>query len=346
MENNKNNIDNNENNKDPNVQEENNKLNNKISSQLKPRIKINDFSIENMHSVEITKSRIDKQNNIQIEDSQLDFVSIDQSYITKPENRIFDDICSVCSRKIFFIKFICAICNQCTLCDICEEFHLHPLLKFKQNELSTLEDVVHYIKQHQMKAEHPTRLFDTLFKDKFIFQLESISHQFTMRKKQKIKLPVSIENTMNCEVSQREVGLVFVAKNIKDLMISCFPVKNSFGRKEKFTSFIDISSGAFPKLYDFTLELYSTTGIILESNKLNLKIEINDDEEDEKLNVYFEDCIQVRFLDKEKKRKIREVILQKIGIDNPILIKNILEENDWNTEVASKQISLIHSNSL
>lgn len=38
-----------------------------------------------------------------------------------------------------------------------KKFYLHPLLKFKQNEFSNLQDVVHYVKEHQMKSEHPTR---------------------------------------------------------------------------------------------------------------------------------------------------------------------------------------------
>ena len=46
-----------------------------------------------------------------------------------------------------------------------------------------------------------------------------------------------------------------------------------------------IESGDLCKVYDFTIEVFSS--VKMKSNGLNFKVEINEDEEDEKLNEYF-----------------------------------------------------------
>ena len=49
----------------------------------------------------------ERQNIIKIKDSSLEFVNIDEDYINKPKDSIFDDYCSICSKKIYYEKYLC-----------------------------------------------------------------------------------------------------------------------------------------------------------------------------------------------------------------------------------------------
>jgi hypothetical protein len=60
-----------------------------------------------------------QQNLIKIKDPSLDFVNLEENYSKKPDNAPFDDCCSICSSKIYYIKYICVICENCILCPKC-----------------------------------------------------------------------------------------------------------------------------------------------------------------------------------------------------------------------------------
>ena len=69
------------------------------------------------------------QNIVKIKDSSLEFVNIEDDFKKKPKDSPFDDICSICS------------CKECILCQNCELNHLHPVIKWKNNQLSNLNKI-------------------------------------------------------------------------------------------------------------------------------------------------------------------------------------------------------------
>ena len=62
----------------------------------------------------------EEQNIIRIKDSSLEFVNLEQNFSKKPDDAPFDDCCSLCSSKIYYIKYICVVCKDCILCPKCE----------------------------------------------------------------------------------------------------------------------------------------------------------------------------------------------------------------------------------
>ena len=118
-------------NKNENIQKENELI---ISKTFK---KEKDFS-GNLYSREknltfnIKDIQKDRQNIIKIENSDLEFVDINENFTKKPNTAPFDDICSMCSSKIYFKKYIYIFCCDCVLCQDCQEEHLHPIIKCKQ----------------------------------------------------------------------------------------------------------------------------------------------------------------------------------------------------------------------
>ena len=81
------------------------------------------------------------QNIVKIKDSSLEFVNIEDGFKEKPKDSPFDDICSICSSNIFTEKYLCLICKECILCQNCELNHLHPVIKWKNNQLSNLNKI-------------------------------------------------------------------------------------------------------------------------------------------------------------------------------------------------------------
>ena len=81
------------------------------------------------------------QNIVKIKDSSLEFVNIEDDFKNKPKDSPFDDVCSICSSNIYLEKYLCLICKECILCDNCEANHLHPVIKWKNNQLNNLKKI-------------------------------------------------------------------------------------------------------------------------------------------------------------------------------------------------------------
>ena len=96
-------------------------------------------------SMQLPRKTKEEQNIIRIKDSSLEFVNLEQNFSKKPDDAPFDDCCSLCSSKIYYIKYICVVCKDCILCPKCEIEHEHPTVKCKFPQLSTLKDIYIYI---------------------------------------------------------------------------------------------------------------------------------------------------------------------------------------------------------
>ena len=56
-------------------------------------------------SMSLPSKKQENKNIIRIKDSSLEFVNLEQNFSQKPDNAPFDDCCSLCSSKIYYISF-------------------------------------------------------------------------------------------------------------------------------------------------------------------------------------------------------------------------------------------------
>ena len=83
------------------------------------------------------------ENFLESENEQ--FVDMEGRDIIQKKENLFNEVCSVCDSQLTNKKYICIICQDCILCPKCEEIHIHPVLKCKSSQLSTLKDVFIYM---------------------------------------------------------------------------------------------------------------------------------------------------------------------------------------------------------
>ena len=119
----------------------------------------------------------DRQNIVKIQDSSLEFVNIEEDFVNKPKDSIFDEICSICSSKIYYEKYLCVICKDCIICSNCELNHLHPVIKWKNNQLQNLNSIFLFLSQYNNSIQKLNLNNDSGFfssnKPKYEFKLES-----------------------------------------------------------------------------------------------------------------------------------------------------------------------------
>lgn len=278
--------------------------------------------------------KMDKQHNIRVSD--LDFVDIDEEHVNKPEDRKFDDACSICSKKIYYDKYICCLCFNCVLCTECEKEHLHPVIKCRDFKMATLADFYCYLSRNQMSNQKPKGFFSSLFEAKIEVELGSISTKFAMRPNKKIKIPIKIENKSNTHIKSNTF-MTLISRNSKDLIIHDTQITNSINKKEKHEVDVLVESNIYCKLYNFTIELYAPNMNFV-SSPLKFTIEVNNDEEDEELNKFFQNYPKVFVLTKEKKKSIKYIMDQRISHNHPYIIMKMLENSQWNLDLTIRDI--------
>ena len=221
----------------------------------------------------------EKQNIVKIKDSSLEFVNIDEDFINKPKDSLFDDVCSICSAKIYYEKYLCILCKNCIICPNCELNHLHPVIKWKNNQLPSLNSIFLFISHnnkfiHKLNLNNKGGLFGSINKPKYEFKLESPNIQNIMKPKDKLELPINIINLNKIDVDCKKLKLVLFARNIKDLIVHNKELDYKIRRGDTLKTFISIESNNFCKIYNFNLGLYSTEDIHVEFNSLSLKLKV------------------------------------------------------------------------
>ena len=281
----------------------------------------------------------DRQNVIKIGNSE--FVDISEDFAKKPKKAPFDDICSMCSSKIYFKKYICIICRDCILCQNCQEEHLHPMLRCKHAQLSDIKDIYTYLKNNnneikQMisdKSNKKTKVFfQNLFADKYELKLDCNSLNFSMRPNKKINIPITIQNLSSVPFNCEKNNLVLFARNNKDLKVSEKKVNQTLNTKEQIDVNMLLESNDFCKVYYFTIELYTSEDIKLKNNILSFRLEINNDKEDEKLNEEFKDYPKVMVMDKCIKKGVKQILEDKSITQDPVTVVQFLINNKGDVE--------------
>lgn len=280
-----------------------------------------------------------------------DFVNISIEHVNKPNNRKFDDICSICSGIIFYEKYICCICSGCTICTQCEKYHrYHPLLKINCQNISSMDEIYSFLSSHQMKSKNPSsNLLDIFQFGSIDFKIELFSNYCTMRVNQVLKIPVKIKNCSDKQLNKK-IGFYLIAKNSKDLKIETVKIRDGFNKREEKEYELTVSSNESCKLYDFKIELFcADESIKLSCNTLNMKIEVNEDQEEDAINMKFANYNKIIIQSKHHKEILmhlmNEIERENANVGdivkdlNPIVVLECLKDSDWNFDEAKSALA-------
>ena len=325
-------------NKNENIQKENELIISKTYKKEKD-FSGNLYSREKNLTFNIKDIQKDRQNIIKIENSDLEFVDINENFTKKPNTAPFDDICSMCSSKIYFKKYICIVCRDCVLCQDCQEEHLHPIIKCKQTQLSTVQDIYNYLKNSNNKIKQISNqktkkygIFGNLFSEKYELKLNCNALNFSMRPNKKINIPITVQNLSNVPFNCEQNNLILFARNNKDLKVYEKKVGQILNKKEQIDVNMILESNDMCKIYYFTIELYTSEEIKLKSNILSFTLEVNNDEEDEILNEEFKDFPKVIVMNKNIKKGIKKILEDKSITQDPVLVMQFLSNNNGDIE--------------
>jgi len=220
------------------------------------------------------------QNIVKIKDSTLEFVNIEDDFKNKPKDSPFDDICSICSSSIYKEKYLCLICKECILCENCEANHLHPVIKWKNNQLNSLNKIYLFM------TKYNNEIINNMNKNKegknkkvkYTFKLKSNIFEYSMKPNQKHEIPLTIYNLNNNDADCEQLGIVLFGRNTKDLIVYNMEIKEEIRRNGNIKTNIDVESGKYCKMYHFDVGLFATGNIELESNFISFKVKVSNED--------------------------------------------------------------------
>ena len=285
-------------------------------------------------------SNTEKETEIENVDKD-EIINLDGKDLIIKKEHPFNEICKSCGGQIKNIKYICVICPDCILCQKCESIHIHPVLKCKSIQLSSLKSVYIYMNKRNkviqsfLKNEKDSSvfgLFQDIFSAKYEINLSSPINKITMRSNKSIKIPITIQNLSSTKIECKLLQLYLLAKNIKDLKIYNYEIDLVINKREQNDIYMTVESNNHIGEYNFNVELYSIKNIKLKSNVLNFNIIVNDDEEEEELNEAFKDYLNIVVASKETKMGIKKIMENEDIKEDPITIFQFLKNNNNNVE--------------
>ena len=285
-------------------------------------------------------SNTEKETEIENVDKD-EIINLDGKDLIIKKEHPFNEICKSCGGQIKNIKYICVICPDCILCQKCEQIHIHPVLKCKSIQLSSLKSVYIYMNKRNkviqsfLKNEKDSSvfgLFQDIFSAKYEINLSSPINKITMRPNKSIKIPITIQNLSSTKIECKLLQLYLLAKNIKDLKIYNYEIDLVINKREQNDIYMTVESNNHIGEYNFNVELYSIKNIKLKSNVLNFNIIVNDDEEEEELNETFKDYLNIVVASKETKMGIKKIMENEEIKEDPITIFQFLKNNNNNVE--------------
>ena len=302
-------------------------------------------------------SKNDNKNNINSQSSE-HFLESDNEYIDKGGRDIielkdhpFNEECSVCKSKIINKKYICIICPNCILCPKCEQIHIHPVLKCKSSQLSTLKDVYIYMNKRNiviqsfLKNGKDSSVFGFLdiFSGKYEIQLSTNFDKITMRPNKSIYIPITLQNLSGTKLECKQLELFLIGKNTKDLKVYNKELDLVINKREQNDVNILVESNNHTSEYKFTIELYSIKNIKLKTNNLEFNIIVNNDEEEEELNQFFKDYPNIIITSKETKLGIKKIMEKESIKEDPITILQFLKNNNNDIDKTIQNLSSMNN---
>ena len=301
-------------------------------------VKVRDFS----KSMTFQQKMKPKQNLLKLRDPSIKLVNLEENYINKPENSIFDESCSFCNSKIYFIKYICIVCNS-VLCPKCEIKHEHPTLKCKFNQLSSLESIYIYLntKNQEVKnnRSNSVNFLSNIFSNKYELKIECNSYSFTIKPNSTIDIPITIHNSTNSEFDCYKNKVTLYGINNKYLNVKTTLVKNKMNKSEQIEVLVPIESKDSVIDQNFSIELFSIMSSKLKCNSLNFKVSILNDSENEELNEIFKDYPKLIIEPKEIKRGVKKIMDDTKNKYNANQILELLKKNKGNVDETFYKLS-------
>ena len=285
-------------------------------------------------------SNTEKETEIENADKD-EIINLDGKDLIIKKEHPFNEICKSCGGQIKNIKYICVICPDCILCQKCEQIHIHPVLKCKSIQLSSLKSVYIYMNKRNkviqsfLKNEKDSSvfgLFQDIFSAKYEINLSSPINKITMRPNKSIKIPITIQNLSSTKIECKLLQLYLLAKNIKDLKVYNYEIDLVINKREQNDIYMTVESNNHIGEYNFNVELYSIKNIKLKSNILNFNVIVNDDEEEEELNEAFKEYLNIVVASKETKMGIKKIMENEDIKEDPITIFQFLKNNNNNVE--------------
>lgn len=311
------------------------------------------FNISRPHSrtVNIYSKNIKKQNIINLFGS--DFVNINNDFSDKPPTAPFDDVCSMCSSRIYYKKYICIICPNCVLCEKCQDEHLHPIIKSTKPQFSNIKDVYNYLKYNNPDIKNEINgtikkigFFSNLFSEKYELKLDCNALRFSMRPNQKIKIPITIQNLSKTAFDCGKYKLVLFGRNNKDLKVQEKNVHNLLNIQQQIDVNMNLESNDVKKIYYFSVELYTLEEVKLKSNVLSFSVEVNEDLEDDILNDEFKDHPKIIVMDKNIKKGIKQILEDKTITQEPVIVMQFLVNNKGDIKKTIKNLKAMNINKI
>lgn len=276
-----------------------------------------------------------------------EFVDVGGRDIMNQKEHPFNEVCSVCQSQITNKKYICIICQDCVLCPKCEEIHIHPVLKCKSSQLSTLKDVFVYMNkrnmviQNYLKNEKDSSVFGliNIFSGKYEIKLSTSCNKITMRPNKSLNIPITLQNLSATKIECGPLQLFLIAKNTKDLKIYNKELTLVINKREQNDVNILVESNNHCGEYNFMIELYSVKNIKLKSNPLEFNLIVNEDEEEEELNELFKDYPSIILNSKETKIGIKKIRENESIKEDPITILQFLKNNNNDVQKTIENLS-------
>ena len=259
-----------------------------VINQIENQMKITEESLDDSNKIDLEKNQISKSMFLPKIKSENRNIKLEDNFSQKPLDAPFDDCCSLCSSKIYYVKYICVICHDCILCPKCEIDHEHPTVKCKFPHISTLRDIYNYINTRNTLIKNNKNFsgfISDIFSSKNELKLECNSSEFSMRKKQVRNIPIILHNLSGNVFDLKKNNVVLFARNNKDLKVYTKFLEDKMNKNETKKILMKLESNDIYKVYNFTIEAFCLNK--MKSNILNFKVEINENEEDEKLNEFF-----------------------------------------------------------
>lgn len=264
----------------------------------------------------------------------------DTKSITLKKDQIFKDKCSLCKNPFKGCKFGCLLCHNYFLCNTCEENHPHPMIKYKNNNLSDNVNKIIDIRSSQyMKENEFYEKLSNKYKFRTIYKIglrtNIASNSFAMGGNQTREINLLIKNPNNFPIPKHSLNIII--KNYFDLKIT---INNEALNKDIQPNFeipikliIKSSDKNILETYNLRIEVISNNMDMI-SNPINLKVTVKNDEEDNVLNQQFSQFPSIVLLPKDKKKKLQYIIKEKISVKTPAEIKAIMEKFKWSIDAA------------
>jgi hypothetical protein len=231
------------------------------------------------------------------------------------------------------VKYICSICENCNLCEKCEEIHLHPCFKYKTQFLSNITDTYKYIdRNYNYHIPLDSKKMTKLIRKEYNLKIVPMTDlRFTLRPNKILDIPVKLLNLSDADLNSSQ--FIVVVKNNKLINIS-YEIDKIFDIKpnEEYELKLICRTPNNNTLEQINIEIYSDQLKIRMSSRLNfdLEIEINKDENDEKLNQELNYDKYAIFHTKMHKKVILSMIYFNEEWKNDLKnVCQVLRDNNW-----------------